>query len=345
MMLPIRLYIMVGVWCLCCLGAGAQHPLLFMEYNVENLFDCRHDSLKQDDDFLPQGAYRWNYRRMQTKINHIAQVMLAACNGQFPDIVGLCEVENDSCMNRLVRFSPLRRAGYRYVMTHSPDVRGIDVALLYHPDRFRLLGSRSVRVPSGKWGKRPTRDILHVSGRIMTGDTLDIIVCHLPSRLGGVAASEPYRMQAARMIRRASDSVMAVREHPYLVIMGDFNETPRGEALQTVLQAGACPQNEDPVAARGLYNLMYDKKGGTYCYRGQWETIDHFLVNGAMLLPDASVSAEPAAAEIVSYPFMLEEDERYGGMIPFRTFKGRVYRKGYSDHLPLLVKLSLNRRP
>lgn len=57
-----------------------------------------------------------------------------------PDLVGLCEVENDHCMKDLTEYSPLREAGYRYVMTDSPDQRGIDVALLYQRGSFKLLG-------------------------------------------------------------------------------------------------------------------------------------------------------------------------------------------------------------
>ena len=29
----------------------------FVELNCENLFDCRHDSLKNDTEFLPEGSY------------------------------------------------------------------------------------------------------------------------------------------------------------------------------------------------------------------------------------------------------------------------------------------------
>ena len=59
-------------------------------------------------------------------------------------------------------------------MTSSPDLRGIDVALLYQRDLFKLLSFRSIPIPSFKH-HRPTRDLLHVSGLLLTGDTLDVI--------------------------------------------------------------------------------------------------------------------------------------------------------------------------
>ena len=35
------------------LDLAAQQSFLVMEYNVENLFDCRHDTLKNDLEFMP----------------------------------------------------------------------------------------------------------------------------------------------------------------------------------------------------------------------------------------------------------------------------------------------------
>jgi hypothetical protein len=33
--------------------------LTFVELNCENLFDTKHDSLKNDYEFLPQSSYKW----------------------------------------------------------------------------------------------------------------------------------------------------------------------------------------------------------------------------------------------------------------------------------------------
>ena len=104
------------------------------------------------------------------------------------------EVENDHCLKDLTENSPLREAGYRYVMTDSPDERGIDVALLYQRGTFKLVGKNCISVPYKEIERRPTRDILHVTGQVASGDTLDVFVCHMPSRAGGEEKSEPYRL-------------------------------------------------------------------------------------------------------------------------------------------------------
>ena len=107
--------------------AHAQEPFRVMHYNVENLFDCRHDSLKHDEEFLPQAVRAWTWavrawtwKKYYDKVTKIAKVILAASDGQVPDLVGLCEVENTYCLDGLTKYSPLRDAAYRYVMTDSP---------------------------------------------------------------------------------------------------------------------------------------------------------------------------------------------------------------------------------
>ena len=164
-------------------GQEKKDTLTFriMSYNVENLFDCRHDTLKNDREFLPDAVRRWNYTKYKKKLNAIARVIIAAGKWTPPALVALCEVENDSVLRDLTRYSVLREAGYRYVITHSPDERGINVALLYQRGIFKLLSNRSYPVMKPRRNSRPTRDILHVSGQLLNSDTLEVFVVHFPS--------------------------------------------------------------------------------------------------------------------------------------------------------------------
>ena len=316
----------------------AQQEFRVLEYNVENLFDCQDDTLKNDEEFLPTGPRTWTPARFQDKLNHIAKVILASSGNQVPDLVGLCEVENDYCIEQLVGNSPLKDAGYQFAMTNSPDQRGIDVVLLYQPATFRHLSTQTIRIDSEKLQARPTRDILHVSGRIISGDTLDVFVCHMPSRSGGQKKSEPYRMFACGYLREAADSVMAQRQHPNVIIMGDFNDYPNNRSIKDVVGASK-PGHQ--VETRRLYNLMDGKEGGTYRYRGEWGTLDQMIVNGHMMDGNGSVTVEYKDAEILKYPFLLEEDDRYGGDTPSRTYWGKKYHGGFSDHLPVLLTFKI----
>ena len=319
--------------------AYAQEPFRVIHYNVENLFDCRHDSLKHDEEFLPQAVRAWTWKKYHDKVTKIAKVILAASDGQVPDLVGLSEVENTYCLDGLTKYSPLRDAAYRYVMTDSPDERGIDVALLYQPATFRLLDVQRIRIPSARIRRKPTRDLLHVSGRVVSGDTLDVFVCHLPSRSGGVRQSEPHRLLVADVLRQAVDSVSSVRQHPYLIIMGDFNDYPSSRSVSEVLGAKRVP--DAGISPSGLYNLMAGKKGGTYRYRGEWGMLDQFIVSGTLLSPSFALRTGADKARLLAFPFLLEEDEQYGGDTPFRTYKGMRYHGGYSDHLPICLDITV----
>lgn len=316
--------------------AAQTNRFRVMEYNVENLFDCVDDSLKSDEEFLPNSLRRWHYGRYRDKLARISKVIVAVGGEQVPDLVALCEVENERVIKDLTRYSPLKVLGYRYVVTNSPDERGIDVALLYQPGRFRHLSHRSIRIPQEK-GYRPTRDLLHVSGLVQTGDTLDLFVCHFPSRRSH--ASNRFRLQVASVLKLEADSLLNCRERPFVIILGDFNDEPDSPALHEVLVAGM-PKGD--IISRCLYNLSGYCKPGTYRYQGEWDTLDQFIVSGTFLISDSTLSIPSFHAEIGDFPFLLEEDIKFGGYKPFRTYIGPRYRGGYSDHLPVWVDVFLS---
>ena len=299
----------------------------FVELNCENLFDCRHDSLKNDTEFLPDGAYHWTRTRYWQKLDRIGQTILSCGvkeqTWQLPDMVAICEVENDSVLHDLTRRSLLRNARYDYVMTNSPDERGIDVALMYSPYSFRLIGSHSVRVKPIK-GMRPTRDILYASGVTASGDTLHVIVAHLPSRRGGEKYSRPFRMMAARQVAAVIDSIYnKVSAEAKIVVAGDFNDYSNSESMQL-------------LCSKRMIGVSKGAKGhngakGTYRYQGLWGSLDHILVS----IPLADIATE---CYVNDAEFLIERDEKYGGVKPRRNYLGPRYLNGFSDHLPLVAR-------
>ena len=148
--------------------------LTFVELNCENLFDARKDSVKDDTEYTAESLRHWTRTRYWNKLNSIAQEIISCGDDNsgwaLPDLVALCEVENDTVLTDLSRRSLLRNAGYEYVITDSPDQRGIDVALLYSPFSFRLINHYPLRIPPMK-EMRPTRDILYACGELINGDT------------------------------------------------------------------------------------------------------------------------------------------------------------------------------
>lgn len=303
-----------------------------VEFNCENLFDCSHDSLKNDTEWVIGGENDWNYSRYWRKLNRIGQTIIGCGRSSdgwsLPDIVALCEVENDSVLRDLTRRSLLRKAGYDYVMTSSPDLRGIDVALLYSPFSFRLISSYSIRVEPLPIMK-PTRDILYASGELITGDTLHVFVVHSPSRSGGENQTRPFRQLVANRLTGAIDSIRATSHNAMILALGDFNDYSGDSALTHI----ESKQMTDVSAkAKGKNGAK-----GTYRYKGRWESLDHIFASPSMtaILTDCF---------IFDNSFLLEKDNTYGGKKPRRNYLGPHYNNGFSDHLPLVARFNLERK-
>ena len=303
--------------------------LTFVELNCENLFDCQHDSLKNDTEFLPTAGRQWTPRRYWRKLDNIGRTIISCTPDtvtfQLPDLVALVEVENDSVLHDLTRRSLLRNAGYEYVMTCSPDERGLDVALLYQPFSFQLLHHYPLRVEPLE-GMRPTRDILYVSGRDMSGDTLHVFVVHAPSRYGGERETRPFRQQVAQRLMQSVDSLRALSPAARILVAGDFNDYFRDASLQY-------------LESQNLQNVSKKATGhhgarATYRFQGLWASLDHIFVS-------TSLQTALDTCYVNDQPFLLEEDEKYGGVKPRRTYNGFRYQRGFSDHLPLVASFRL----
>ncbi len=308
-----------------------------MFWNVENLFDTKHDSLKNDYEFLPDATRHWTYKRYKKKINDVARVIAAVGDQSIPALVSLCEVENDKVLQSLVHYSPLKEQTYRYVLTDSPDERGINIALLYQRNLFKPIKTKSIRIPQIDNVSRPTRDILYVCGMTITTDTLDVFVVHYPSKSSGAKESEPYRLHVANKLRTQVDSLNAIRQTPRIIIMGDFNDTHNSRSIAQVLDAQAINESAEP---NNLYLLLANQvKGnrnlGSYKYKGRWQLIDHIIVSGNLLDTTSTCYTSQELAHIADFEFLQTDDLNYGGKQPFRTYHGMKYLGGFSDHLPI----------
>ena len=305
----------------------AQTRLTIVELNTENLFDTRHDTLKNDYEFLPDSPRHWTRTKYWQKLNRIGQTIIAcgedSSGWTLPDIVGLCEVENDSVLFDLTRRSLLRKARYEYVMTASNDARGIDVALLYSPFSFRLIKADTIRVFPMK-EMRPTRDILYAEGEIESGDTLHVFLLHAPSRMGGELYSRPFRKHVMEQLCNVIDSLRRQYVEPKLLVMGDFNDYADSPSLQLAYEHGLINVSAEAHGCNGAK--------GTYRYHGEWGSLDQILVS-------ENLRSWVIDCRINDARFLLEEDTKYGGVKPRRNYNGMRFNNGFSDHLPLVLHL------
>ena len=316
-----------------------RHRVMF--YNVENLFDPFDDSLTRDEEFTPMGQRYWTWRKMETKINGIYKVIMAVGEADPPVLVGMCEVENGFVLHKLVNDTPLGKFEYRVVHRESPDRRGIDVALLYRPDRFQVQEKEFVPVVFPDDSARKTREILYVRG-ILATDTLHVFVNHWPSKYGGELESEGGRFAAALTLKRKVDSIKVFYPDARILIMGDMNDEPESQPVAEGL--GACLR-EVPDCPSGLINIaaiLKDRGFGSYKYQGVWGIIDQLIVSQSLLDGKHKLYTTTLKAKVFESDQLLEPDERYSGKRPFRTFIGFRYHGGFSDHLPVYIDLLEN---
>jgi len=310
-------------------------------YNVENLFNTENDSLVSDEGYTPEGTSHWTKYRYWNKINKLSKVIVALGGWDYPEIVGLCEVENRRVVSDLIKSKSLIGGDYEIVHYDSPDNRGIDVALIYRKDRFRVLYSEPIRVTFPDEPNSKTRDVLYVNGLFpFSKDTLHIFVNHWPSRYGGYAATIVKRNRAADIVRAKVDSLYDVNVNARIFIMGDLNDYPSDESLIKHLRA--LPDGTN-AQERDLINLMYpihkEGKYGSHKYQDHWGILDQMIVSSALYGKSSGLRIYNQKAHIFRAPFLLEKDDTYLGYKVFRTYAGFRYLGGFADHLPVFSDL------
>lgn len=337
-----RKTILLLLFCFITLLLSAQNDFRIVFYNVENLFDTENNPDTNDDDFLPTGNLRWTEERYRNKLNAIGTVIDSVGQDVHPALVGLCEVENAKVLSDLCETEVLKKYNYKYIVSESEDDRGMNVALLYCPKRMKVLSSREYMPEFEDAPSKHTRNILHVTGLLTNTDTLDLFICHFPSRTEGIKRTQPYRIQTAKLLKQKIDSLLSFRSASNMIIMGDFNDFPDDVSLRYMLEARNINAKGFPGS---LYNMFLHRIGekdfGTYKYRGKWQIMDQFIVSGNLLNGIGLTRIRGVSAYVYSAPFLFEDDARYGGRKPFRTYLGFKYLGGASDHLPIYMDIQM----
>lgn len=323
--------------------------MLIMFWNCENFFDTFNDPLTKDDDYTPQGAKFWSWKKFTKKRDDIAKTILLVKDqhGLYPALIGLCEIENSFVLQQLTEQTPLARIGYKYIHYTSPDKRGIDVALLYNPKIFNALESKKITVREFL-----TRDILYVKGVVNALDTLHCFVNHWPSKLGGEERSLPKRMAVSSILKHNTDSILKVNPQANILLMGDFNDTPNSKSLKNY--------NNFVNMSKFLEKNKLIK--GTHKYRQKWDIIDQFLLSNQLFLSQNPaqhnfknsnritqnsynpkwIFCKKNSIKTFTHKSLLLPDKIYLGFKLNKTLLGPRYLGGVSDHLPILLKVYAN---
>jgi hypothetical protein len=322
----------------CILQSEAQTKYSIVFYNVENLFDTWDDPQTADEKYTPQSRLHWTTDRFEKKIKLIYKTLITVGKGQYPDIIGLAEIENLWVLEQLINKTPLSKVPYGIIHKESPDPRGIDVALLYRKDRIIPIDYTHISLSNiGKHDFR-SRDILHFTAELGK-EQIHFFVNHWPSRSGGYIETKKKREISAQILRRCVDSLLIKNMSANIIVMGDFNATPKEKCLTSILKALPYPGNNNPSWLINLSTLWPKYADGTLRNSGQWEIFDQMICS-SNLLTNCSLKVETEMPGICNFDFLLEPDLPNLGNKPSRTYLGPIYHGGVSDHLPVRICLT-----
>lgn len=304
-------------------------------YNLENLFDTINDPVKNDEEFLPEGERKWTGDKYRDKLEKLSTVIEKLGDSDGPEILGVCEIENKNVLNDLIKTEKLTERGYAIAHVESPDLRGVDVGLLYKSKYFTPIKTSGIEINDTLEPDFKTRNILLVTG-VLSNDTITFIVNHWPSRRG--SGKDDKRILAAKTARKAVDSLLLKNKNAKIILMGDFNDNPSDPSISKHLNA----QPEKKQADETLFNATHSihKKGyGTLSYQGIWNLFDQMIMSNAVVKnKNRKYGYLKESASVYYQKWLINQDGKYAGA-PFRAFSGTNYIGGYSDHLPVYIYL------
>lgn len=328
-------------------NAQDNDTLYLAFWNLENLFDIIDDPLINDESFLPDGELEWTEDRLDKKMYNLARVIRMMNDYRGPDILGVCEVENEAVIAELVN-RYLSDLNYKIAYLESPDNRGIDNGLIYKADKFKLLNLQADTVHlSDDW---PTRLIFGVNLLSVENKKITVFVNHWPSRSGGQMETEPKRISAAQTLRAAVNRIFGVDSSANIFIIGDFNDDPNNISILEILKAYPikCDSIELEVeefeSAGQLFNLSYkafESGEGSFKYRDIWNMLDQIIVSEAVLIGN-DFNYICNSFLVFKPELLVTTSGQYEGS-PFPTYGGRRYLGGYSDHFPVTSKFKILR--
>ena len=122
--------------------------------------------------------------------------------------------------------------------------------------------------------------------------------------------------------------------------MGDFNDHPTDKSIKENLKARATNDLDAEY-----YNLVYDmhEEGvGSYNYQGNWAMLDQFIVSKNFIDSDSGLIINSNKTTVYDAEWILFKHPKYNTIQPNKSFSGKKYHGGYSDHLP--IKCTIEKR-
>jgi endonuclease/exonuclease/phosphatase family metal-dependent hydrolase len=311
-------------------------------WNVENLFDEENSPRRTDKvaRALGDSIVGWTPELRDRKIDQLASVIARINTGTGPDLLGICEVENEFVVTRPRDAVNTRLPARSYQVAHADtsDQRGIDIAFLFDPTLFTAPADQ--RFQHVVMRRTATREIFQVNFQTHRGRTWAVFGNHWPSRSGGQMESAGYRAIAGETLAYFHQRVWEVhgQDTPALA-MGDFNDEPFDPSL--VQYALSTRQRAKVLGGTSprLWIPMWEVLGsgdGSFYFDNFANLLDQFLVNKNMAKQTAAIQAVADTVEIIRFPGMVSTGT-YSAPVPFGGMGKPVNKDGFSDHFPIAM--------
>ena len=312
-------------------------------WNLENLFDRagnpgRHPDLAAE---IERELAGWTASIRNKKLDQLAIVVKMMFAGTGPDLLGVCEVEDDVVLQQLVDRIGMPGRDYRIAHHMAPDARGIDVSFVFDANVLSPhdMGHQMVLKRSA------TRDLFWIEFEIKSNNAVFVVVGnHWPSRSAGRYESAPFRMLVGETLSFTLSQLFeefAVGDEIPLIVMGDFNDEPFDRSMQEYLLGTRDPERVTrsrsvPRLLNLMWPLMAEDDPGTFRFRSEWNMLDQFLVNKGMLRSDSFVRVKRNSVQIFRPDLVKKsngEPRRFGRPM------SRLDEGGFSDHFAITVTL------
>lgn len=301
-------------------------------WNLENLFDTenapRSDKLRRS---IQRELKGWNQKILDNKLSQLSKIVLQMNDKNGPDILGVCEVENKTVLEKLLTKINLSHRKYKIAHDDTDDGRGIDVAFIYDSNKFTLKKQFSHWIVK----RNATRDIFQINLKIKNLE--EEMVCignHWPARIGGMLESEPYRIIAAETLSYFHQRILEEmgKDTPILV-MGDFNDEPFNRSIIDYALSTNKSSKLKRARSPKLFNLMWSllAQGDATHHYGQGEILDQFMVSKGFLFNKSKLSIKEDSVKIEKFSEMIKrgKPQRFGR--PSKKYN----KNGFSDHHPI----------
>jgi|GEM_PF-4003597 len=299
----------------------------------------------QYDSYAPKYSNWYNKSVLNKKIKNFLETLEMM---KFPDIIALQEIESAGNTSTVFEIpynststfrEELAKLGYKYIYLGEQDLGNPVSVTTAFISKFELTVLPSIKVGEGSHSTS-ARDIQVVSLNLGE-ERIVFFNNHWKSKRGG---NEEVRVATAIEVAKRVKEEEESEQKTHVVILGDFNSGYHEEPLEAL---GVC-DGRPAAGSQEKYNLWFEldeKDRWENIFAGVKETLTGIVLSNS-LLTKSGLHYEEGSFQVVGQKGPEKNKLLDVTGVPYRwqvkffySFSDHIG-QGYSDHLPLVAKLS-----